>query len=147
MHYLLILFTTVLFSFSNIFSSLYQKNEGDSLNKALKRALIGAIFSIIMLVFMGIGNLSFSLFSFIIALFAAVDSIVCTVMTIKVLAIANLTVYSLYLMIGGMLLPFVFSIAFYDEVFTIKKMICVFMLVLALLVTNPINKKLDKKNK
>ena len=121
MYYLLIIFSTVLFSLSNLFNALYQKHEGDTLIKSFKHVLVGAIFSMIMLLVIDTGKLSFSLFSFVIALLAAVNIIMNILMSIKVLAIANLTLFSLFSMIGGMLLPFVFSIIFYDESLTLKK--------------------------
>ena len=147
MYYLLIIFSTVLFSLSNLFFASYQKHEGDSLIKSYTNVFIGAIFAIIMLFFTGIGNLSFSFFSFFIALLAAINGTVCTVMSIKVFAIANLTIYSLFSMIGGMLLPFLFSIAFYNETFTFKKILCVILLILALLIGNPISKNQEKSSK
>lgn len=147
MYYLLIIFSTVLFSFSNLFNASYQKNEGESLIKSFKRVLIGSVFAMVMLVFTGIGNLSFSFFSFMIALLAAINGIACTIISIKIFAIANLTIYSLFSMIGGMLLPFVFSIVFYDEVFTFKKILCVILLILALFIGNPVSKNQGKNSK
>ena len=147
MYYLLIIFSTVLFSLSNFFNALYQKHEGDTLIKSFKHVLVGAIFSMIMLLVIGTGKLSFSLFSFVIALLAAVNIIINILMSIKVFAIANLTLFSLFSMIGGMVLPFVFSIIFYDESLTFKKILCVILLILALFIGNPISKTQSKNSK
>lgn len=144
MYISLILVSTVLFSLSFLFKSNFQEKEGNTLAKAMVFSAIGNFIGIITTLFMGV-DFSFTWFSFILAIITAVISIIFSVVSIKALAVANLTVFSLFSMLGGMLLPFVFSIAFYDERLTISKIICVCFVIAALILGTP--KSDSKKNK
>jgi len=54
---------------------------------------------------------------------------------LKALATANLSVYSIFMMLGGMLLPFSYGILFLQEPLTAGKIACVFFIILSLLLT------------
>ncbi len=140
----LILASTLLFSFSFYYKNKFQEREGNTLTKAMVFSLIGNFIGIITTLFMGV-EFSFSVFSFVLAIITATVSIIFSVVSIKALSVANLTVFSLFSMLGGMLLPFVFSVAFYNEKLTIPKMLCVGLVVAALILGTP--KSDNKKSK
>ena len=66
----------------------------------------------------------FTPFSFLIALAYAADVTVCAVFGAKTLSRANMSVYSLFLMLGGMFLPFLYGLAL-GESFTAVKGIAI----------------------
>ena len=147
MYFLLVFFSTILFTTSSFFTYSYQKAEGTTLEKSIKLSFFGSFFSIIMLFLTGLGEITFSLFSLIVAFIAAACNIILNVMTVKVLSVANLTLFSLFSQIGGMLLPSVVSIIFYGEAFTLNKIICMILLVVALIIGKPVIKSGDIKSK
>lgn len=147
MYFFLIFFSTILFTSSSFFTYSYQKAEGATLEKSIKLSFLGSCFSIIMLVLTGLGEITFSLFSLIVAFIAAACNIILNVMTVKVLSVANLTLFSLFSQIGGMLLPSVVSIIFYGEAFTLNKIICMILLMIALIIGKPVIKSGDSKSK
>ena len=69
------------------------------------------------------------------ALAHSVLCILCAYACLKALATANLSVYSIFMMLGGMLLPFSFGILFLDEPLTAGKIACVIFILLSLLLT------------
>lgn len=55
--------------------------------------------------------------------------------SIQALSCANLSVYSTFSMLGGMLLPFIYGVAFAGEAFTLPKFLCCMLISLALFLT------------
>ena len=56
-----------------------------------------------------------------------------TYFSMKAFAVANLSVYSVFSMLGGMLLPFLLGVGFYDEKLTVFKIICCVLIVVSVL--------------
>lgn len=123
MYYIIISAATVLFGAGFCCNKLYQKNEGVSLTATLLFALINSgIISLLMLILNGI-KIGFSLFSFIVALWYAANSLLYIYCSMKALEHANLSLYSMFAMLGGMLLPFAAGIIFWHEPLTLPKII------------------------
>ena len=85
----------------------------------------------------------FTWFSLLMAFFAALDSIGYTYFSLKALGRINLSLYSMFSMLGGMILPSVVGILFYNEELTVGKGICYALLMLSLLLSS---KKGEKKS-
>ena len=84
-----------------------------------------------------------------IALLSVANGFLFTYCSFKVLGIVNLSMFSLFAMLGGMVIPFFQGIIFYKEPFTLAKIIAVIFITLALLCTIDFRKdqsrKTDKK--
>ncbi len=76
-----------------------------------------------------------TLLSALIAALSAVNGIIYSLFSLRALARVNLSLYSVFSMLGGMVLPFLFGILFFDESITLGKSICVMLIVIALLCT------------
>lgn len=137
MYYLMIIIATVMFAFQFIFNDGFRKESGSSLSASLKFTIYSSVVGIIVLLVINKLYVEVSLFS---VLTACVYSIVCIVLSyasIKAFAYANLSVYSVFSMIGGMLLPFLYGLICGEE-FKVVRLIC--CILIALSVTMSIKK-------
>lgn len=131
MHYLMICAATVMFGMQFFFNQSYTRKEGDSLEKALLFSLLTSlVIGIVMLILTG-GQIECTWFSLVMAFLTAVCCVLFLVFSAMALNQVDLSVYSLYSMMGGMLLPFLAGILFFGEAFTAKKLICILVIALA----------------
>ena len=130
MEYLLILLSAVMFSVQFFLNDCYQKSEGTTVVSALTFSLITSVFGCIMLIaYGGLGRIT--LFTFFMSAVSAIKNFIQIYCGIKVLKVANLSVYSLFSMLGGMLLPFIYGIAC-GERLTSAKAGCIIFIAAAL---------------
>ncbi len=120
--------STVLFSVQFLFKKLFQKGEGSSAGTAMLSCFISTVFSILLLIVKGGTTFEFSWFSFAVATLHGLRAIAMSLMSIRVLEKANLSVFSLFSQLGGTLLPFLFAILFYGEALTWQKSVCMLLL-------------------
>lgn len=133
MYIALIVLATFLFSVQFVFNDLYQRSEGASVVKAMLFSGMTGLAGIVMLVLFNKDVFEYSLFSMGLALLSAAKNVLSAYLSIMVLSRANLSVYSLYSMLGGMLLPFAYAIAFCGEPMTWQKSACAVLVIAALL--------------
>ncbi len=146
MYISLILLAALMSTFQFLFNSKYQQNEGVLIVKSLKFSIIMSAFQVLLTLIIGFKDLEFTLFSLFMASIGAVIAILFIYMSINALANTNLTVYSLFSMLGKMLPPSLFAIWFLGEEATLPKIVCMILVVLGLLIGNP-KEKGEKKNK
>ena len=133
MYIALICFATFLFSVQFVFNDVYQRGEGANVVTAMLFSGLTGIAGIIMLVFTNGDAFQYSLFSMLLAFLSAAKNVLSAYLSIMVLSRANLSVYSLYSMLGGMLLPFGYAILFCGEPLTWQKCVCTVLVMGALL--------------
>lgn len=133
-YYCMVVFATILYSIQFVFTKYYQKEKGASFFYSTIYSAITCFVAIPFFLILSKGKIEFTWFSFLIACVFALDCILCAVFGAKVLSKANLSVYSLFLMLGGMLLPLVYGF-FIGEEFTIFKGFAVVLVVIAVLFT------------
>ena len=137
MYYLFIIVAAIMFSFQFVFNNGFRIETDSSWNSALKFTLYSSIAGLIVLLVINKLHMEVSLFS---VLTACVYSFVCIALgyvSIKAFEYANLSVYSVFSMIGGMVLPFLYGIMCGEEFKTIRVVCCV---LIALSVTMSIKK-------
>lgn len=74
-------------------------------------------------------HITATVFSLTIAAVTAGRGVSCDYFSIAALARVNLSLYSVFLMLGGMLLPFLYGVLFLGESLTIGKIACVMLIV------------------
>ena len=145
MEYLLILLSAVMFSVQFFLNDCYQKSEGTTVVSALTFSLITSVFGCIMLIaYGGLGRIT--LFTFFMSAVSAIKNFIQIYCGIKVLKVANLSVYSLFSMLGGMLLPFIYGIAC-GERLTSAKAGCIIFIAAALFFGLPRGSQSSAKRK
>ena len=141
MYYLLILLSVIMFGGGFALNDVYRKMRGSSLKISMEASFIGSIAGIIfLLIFNGL-KFNATPFTLIMALLAALNSLAFTICTFRALDSVNLSLFSLFSMLGGMLLPFFQGIIFYNEAITVAKVTAVILIFVSLALT------LDKSGK
>lgn len=74
-------------------------------------------------------HITATVFSLTIAAVTAGRGVSCDYFSIAALARVNLSLYSVFLMLGGMLLPFLYGVLFLGESLTIGKIACVMLII------------------
>ena len=132
-----------MFSFQFLFNGIFEKEYGNSLRAMFVFSAGASFVGLIGLLIINGFRVEFTPFSMLMAFFAALDSIGYTYFSLKALGRINLSLYSMFAMLGGMLLPSLTGILFYREGLTVGKGVCYALLMLSLLMTV---KKGDKKS-
>lgn len=135
MHYALIFVSVVMFGGCFALNDVYRKRRGSGLKASMEASFIGAAAAVLCLLFINKFQFEFTVFTFVMALIAAVNGIAFTFFSFKALASINVSLYSLFSMLGGMALPFAQGIIFYGERITLAKIACVIFIVAALAAT------------
>ena len=134
-YYGLILLSVIMFGGGFAIQNQYRKNRGSGLKISMESSCIGAFAGLAVLLIFNNFSFSFTPFTFLMALLASLNAILFTFCSFGALDYINLSLFSLFTMLGGMLLPFLQGIFFYEEGFTLSKAVCVVFICLALVCT------------
>lgn len=144
MNYILVLIATILLAFEFAFSKKYQESEGTSLISGLRFNTLSGFFTAIIFFALSGFKLQFSLFSLIMAFLMSLLCMLYSIIGFKILRKRNMSLYSLFLMSGGMLLPYIFGILFLQEPLTLLRILGILFILAAVYLSNPAKCKLDK---
>ena len=108
-------------------------------------SLISGIPGLIALFLINGFRLEFTWFTFIMSLIKALSAICLTFCGFKALGIINLSLYSLFMMLGGMVLPYLQGIIFYGEPLTVAKSVCFALICVSLLLSVDMKKGKTKR--
>ena len=133
LNYILVFSATILFALQFFFNQRFEQSRGSDLKSALEFTLYKSLVIVVMMLFVSKFNIIVTPFSVALATVYAVACILMTYFSLKAFAIANLSVYSVFSMLGGMLLPFLLGVGFYDESLTPFKIICCILIVVSVL--------------
>ena len=135
MYYGLILVSVAMFGVGFALQDAYRSLRGSGLRISLETSFVGSLAGLAVLLVINGFRVEFTLFTFLIALLASLNSIGFSFCTIKALDHINLSMFSLFSMLGGMVLPFLQGILFYNEELTVAKSLCLVLIGAALAVT------------
>lgn len=142
MYYLLILISVLMFGGNFALNDLYRRKQGNSLKISLQFSLITALAGTLFLLAVNKFTFEYTPFTLLMGAASALNSIAFTFCSFKALGSIDLSLFSLYSMLGGMVLPFLQGILFYGEALTVAKILCLLLITAALLLT--VNKKVKK---
>ncbi|MBE6761920.1 MAG: DMT family transporter [Ruminococcaceae bacterium] len=135
MNYGLLTTSTVMFGFMFFFKDIFRKNYGSGPRAAFVANLGGGIFGFIALILINGFSFEFSLFAFIMAIISTINGLLFSFCSLKALSKINLSLYSLFSMLGGMALPFLSGILFHGESVTVSKCVCFAIITVAICLT------------
>lgn len=135
MYYLLIILSTIMFAGTFVFQDNYRKIQGNSVYISVRYSLICSASGILPLFLLNRFSFECTPFSLIMAMLSVANGFGFTYCSFKALGRINVSMYSLYCMLGGMLLPFIQGIIFFDEKFTLAKIICLVFVTVSLLLS------------
>ena len=123
MEYFIICLAVVCFTGQFAFTKIFEKLVKSSFISTLVMLIVTSIFGALIFLIVGGFKVEFSLFSFILAIIFAIIMIPYYLIGVKVLSLGSLAVYSVFMMLGGMLVPFFYGVIFLSEQITISKII------------------------
>lgn len=135
MYYGLIFISVAMFGGCFALNDVYRKRRGSSLKISMEASFIGAVAAIICLIIINKFKFEYTPFTLVMSIISAANAIGFTVFSFKALNSINISLYSLFSMLGGMALPFAQGIIFYGEKITVAKVICVIFICAALACT------------
>ena len=133
LYYVLVFGATILFALQFLFNQKFEAVRGSDLKPALEFTLYkNAVIVIMMLIISGF-KIVITPFSVFLSVIYAVACILMTYFSLKAFAVANLSVYSVFSMLGGMLLPFLLGVGLYNEKLTWFKIACCILIAVSVL--------------
>ena len=141
-NYVLVVMATILLAVDFAISKKFQSMEGTDLAPGLKYNALNGLFTAIVFWALSGFQFEFSWFSVILAFSMALCCAAYSLIGFRVLRAGNMAIYSLFLMSGGMLLPYFFGILFLEEELTILRIVGVIVILLAVILSNKSKEKL-----
>ncbi len=135
----------VLFAVQFLFNQKFEKEYGATLTSAMLFSFYTSIFGFCTLFAANGFEMNFSYFSFFIALIYAVVGMIYMIASVKALEKVNLSAYSVFAMLGGMLLPSIYGLVFCSEKITATKTICYALIAVAMILEIDFRNKTGKK--
>lgn len=145
MHYLLVILSNIFLAFDFAIAKRYQADEGTQLVPSLRFNLFNGLFTAILgLLLLGFQP-GFSLYSLIMAFLMALCCMSYCVLGFQILRSGNIASYTLFLMSGGMLLPYLFGVLFLNEQLTVFRILGVIAILVAVILSGSGQMKLNGK--
>ncbi|MDO4618468.1 MAG: EamA family transporter [Clostridia bacterium] len=133
MYYLLLILATLLYALAFYFNKRVEENCHSNSDTTVLFLLITWVeIFLVLFVLLG-GKLQFTYFSLLCAAVHALSMVTYTVLNLKILKTVELSKYSLYNMLGGMLVPTAYGILFANEPITWGKALCIILVTLSLI--------------
>lgn len=128
MNYVMLICAALLFAMQFLFNQQFRTLRGDGIDSTLIfSGYTHGVSFILMLILNGF-RLEINWFSLLISLIYAVVVMGYGYSGLKAFATANLSVYSIFAMLGGMILPLLYGVIFCKEEFGIAKALCVLLI-------------------
>ncbi len=131
MYYGMLASAALLFAMQFFFNQVFQKSRGDGVDSAVTLSLYMHGISFFIMLVLNKFHLEINWFSLLMAALYAAVVLGYSFASLKSLATANLSVFSIFAMLGGMLLPLAYGVIFRHEGFPITKIICVVLIGIA----------------
>lgn len=133
--YILVSVAVIMFAFMFFFNSEFQKECGSGTRAVLVFNLLTYSVGIIILFAINKFRFEATPFSLIVSAIAAINTMLFSFCSLKSFGKINLSLFSVFAMLGGMALPFAAGILFFDEALTLGKIICFITIAAALAFT------------
>lgn len=135
LYYALVTAAVVMFGLQFFCNQKYQEDCGSGLASAMVFSIGNGIVGLIALLILNRFRLETTPFTLVMATVASLNGLACCVCGLKALSRIDLSLYSLFNMLGGMALPFCAGILLFGEALSIGKAICLLTVAGAMLIT------------
>ena len=126
--YLILILAALLFAVQFLFNQQYRRLKGEGLDATMTFSLYTGAISFVILFVLGGFQLHITWFSLLIAVLYAAVCLLSSYAGLKAFGTANLSVYSIFMMLGGMLLPFAYGILFANEALSFAKALSILLI-------------------
>ena len=135
--YVIILFAVVCFAGQFAFTKLYEGEVGQTATGSLCMLMGSSLVGVLLFLCLSGFRVTLTPISLLYAALLALVMIPYYMIGIRVLSLGSLAIYSMFMMLGGMLVPFFYGILFLDEGVSIGKLLgtvllCVFIVLQAI---------------
>ena len=121
--YVIILMAVFCFAGQFAFTKLYEGAIKQTTVTALVMLIVTGVIGMLIYLFIGGFRVEFSTVSMIYALLFALVMIPYYMIGIKVLSLGSLAIYGMFMMLGGMLVPFFYGVLFLQESLSIAQIL------------------------
>ena len=134
-YYILLLVAAALFAAQFFFQKMFETSHGTDIKSTLVFAVgTGLGMALISFIFAGFKT-DITLFSAIVAFIHGSASFAFMYCSLKALQYANISVFSVFTMLGGMILPVFYGVGFAGETLSLGKAICCILVAVAVICT------------
>lgn len=144
LYYGLLILATVILALELTMSKLYERSEGTSLCAGLTYNVILGLACAVFAFALGGFQIHISWFSMLMAFGVSVLSMTCSMISFQVLKSGGMGVYSMFLVSGGMLMPYLFAVLFLDETLNVFRVIGMIVILAAVILNNRSAGKLNR---
>ena len=137
-YYILLGIAAVLLAFQFAVEKKNQLSEGTDTVPSLRYNMLYGLFTAIFFFCINGFRAEFSLFSVIFALAFAVLCLIYTLIGFRIMKSGNLSLYTLFLMSGGMIVPYLFGVAFLNEELTVLRVLGLMVMTAAITISGGI---------
>lgn len=135
LYYGLVIAAVVMFGFQFLCNQKYQQLCGNSFRASMVFMLGSSAAGVAAMLIINRFRIGFTPFTVLMATVCALNAMGSTVCNLKALSRINLSLFSLFNMLGGMALPFCAGILLYGEPLTIGKTLCLITVAIAMIMT------------
>lgn len=132
LYYAMVMAAVVMFGLQFFCNQQYERECKSGLSASMMFIFGGAVAGLVVLLAVNGFKWEFTPFTVLMASLAALDGMAFSFCSLKALGKINLSLYSLFSMLGGMVLPFCLGVFFFDEQFAFGKAICLVAVIAAL---------------
>ena len=145
MDYALLLGATILIAFEFALAKVYQAKAGTFLAAGLRFNLLSGVATAVLFFALGGFRITFSWFSLWMAFGFSACLTAYSLLGFQVLKNGNVAIYSIFLMSGGMLLPYFFGLLFLEEIINPFRVVGIVLLLGAIILSNYSKEKISPR--
>ena len=146
MDYLLLFVATFCVGGQFALTKLYQTKLGTAIIPSLLFSLFSGLFSIVYFAVICGFNIEFNWFSFLMAGGRVLSIVLFTVLGFKMMSIGRVALYTMFIMLGGMVVTFFYGLIFLGEQLSVLKAVGIVLLLASLVIPEIKKKDGEKKN-
>lgn len=132
-YYLLVLLSALMFAVQFLCQKKYEEHSGSTVTAALNYSVYKGFIVMVLMLVLNRFHLEFTHFSFYLAGLYALCYILLNYFSFQAFLYANLSVYSVFAMLGGMILPFLCGVWLFHEAVTPFKLVCCLLVTVSVL--------------
>lgn len=144
MYYLLVIISAILTASNLSLSKRYQLNEGTGMERSLRfNMYLGLTTTVIFFAVSGF-QVELSWFSLVMAFLTSFCTLAYAVLGFSVMKAGNMALYTLFLMSGGMILPYIFGVVFLEETLSVWRVLGLLLILGAVILSNKSDRPVSK---
>lgn len=144
--YFMIIVADILLAVSFVMSKLYQIRVGTSEKAGFAFSAVTGLFTALIFLPINGFKLNITSYSLLMAVLKNVFCIAYTIAGFKMLKMQGMAIYSIFLMSGGMMIPYIWGLLFLDERFSVMRMIGLLLITGGIIASNFTDEKIKPKS-